>query len=78
MPHIIVYTSKMCHPCKDLKVFLNENNIEYEEVDIHENAHGREALARKTGSFSTPVVDIDGKLILGFSKIQIKKALGLE
>ena len=64
---IKVYTTPTCVYCHALMDWLDEKNIEYEEIDAS-NVEGISAV---------PVTEIDGKRIVGFDRPTIKKALSL-
>ena len=72
-----VYTTETCPYCTQVKQFLDENDVEYEEVDVSESEEGREEMVEKSDQMGVPVVDIDGEIIIGFDKEKIKKALDL-
>jgi len=78
MANIKVYSAPWCVYCKMVKAFLEENKIQYKEVDIEKDDKAREEMVAKTGSLSIPVTDIDGEIIIGFDKPAIKKALNLK
>lgn len=68
----------MCPWCNVAKQFLKENNIPYEEYDVSQNSEKAQEMINKTNQRGVPVIDIDGKLIIGFDKEALKKALGLK
>ena len=73
-----IYTTSICPYCKMAKDFLNENKIKFEEVDVgrdHEAAH---EMIKKSGQTGVPVLDINGKIIVGFDVERIKKTLKLK
>jgi len=72
-----VYTTETCPYCTQVKQFLDENDVEYEEVDVSESEEGREEMVEKSYQMGVPVVDIDGDVIYRFDKEKIKKALDL-
>ncbi|USG64462.1 glutaredoxin family protein [Brevibacillus ruminantium] len=74
MAQAIVYSSTNCGFCKQLKSYLDEQNISYEERNIDENEAYREELSR-LGMMSVPLTLIGEKQILGFNPNRIKKAL---
>jgi glutaredoxin-like protein NrdH len=75
MAQVIVYSSTNCGYCKQLKSYLEEQNIPFEERNIDENETFREELSR-LGMMSVPLTLIGDKQILGFNPNRIKKALG--
>jgi len=74
MAQAIVYTSNTCGYCKQLKSYLEEQNIPYEERNIDESETCREELGR-LGIMSVPLTLIGDKQILGFNPARIQKAL---
>lgn len=73
MKKAIVYSSSTCNFCKQVKTFLTENNIPFEERNIDENpAYGEEL--QRIGIMSVPLTIIGDKQILGFNPGRLKKA----
>lgn len=71
---VIVYSSTNCHYCAQLKKFLNEQNISFEERNIDLKDEYAEELWN-TGLRSVPVTVIGERKILGFNQVQLNKAL---
>ncbi len=72
---VIVYTLKTCPWCIKVKEFLNLNKIEFEERDISKNEEYAKELTEKSNQRSVPVIDIDGKIIIGSDEDKLKEAL---
>jgi glutaredoxin 3 len=72
-----VYATSTCPYCKKTKAFLDENNVSYEDYDVGTDAAKRNEMMDKSGQMGVPVLDIGGKIIIGFDKDAIKEALGL-
>ncbi|MFH1587008.1 MAG: glutaredoxin domain-containing protein [Candidatus Diapherotrites archaeon] len=75
---VTVYSTPTCPYCVMAKEFLKENNIEFQDIDVsgnHENLH---EMVDKSGQQGVPVLDINGKIIIGFDKEAIKEALDLK
>lgn len=74
---IVVYTSNGCTYCEQVKTFLKEQGIEFEErnASIH-NEYLDELKKKKI--YATPATFINGKLVLGFQEKKFKKLLGFE
>lgn len=78
MPKIVkVYSTPTCHYCVMAKQFFKDNNIAYEDFDVSLDQAKADEMVEKSGQMGVPVIDIDGEIIVGFDKEQIKKALGL-
>ena len=78
MPKITIYTTPICAYCKMTKAFFKENNVSYEEKDVTVDDKAREEMIQKSGSMAVPVIDIDGKIVIGFDKAELAKLAGLK
>ncbi len=74
---ITVYSTASCPWCIRVKQFLKENNIEFTDIDVSVNQQAAELMIQKSGQMGVPVLDIEGKIIVGFDKEKIKAALGI-
>lgn len=74
---VIVYTTATCPYCKKTKQFLEENNINFENIDVGRNQDAAREMVDKSGQMGVPVIDVDGDIIVGFDKPALKKALGV-
>jgi glutaredoxin-like YruB-family protein len=65
---VVVYSTPTCPYCKMAKSLLDENGITYRDVDVSQDAAGRDELIKKSGQMGVPVVDVDGEIIIGFDR----------
>lgn len=65
---IKVYTTPYCTWCKQLKEWLKKNKLSFQELDISENDNYRDEVIEKSGQMAVPMIDIDGKIIVGFDE----------
>ncbi len=77
-----VFTISTCGWCKKVKNFLEENDVEYEYIDIdqvegEEKKKVREELKKYNSKMSCPtlVIDEGEEIIIGFKKDEIREAL---
>lgn len=70
-----VYSTKTCPWCHKLKDYLNEKNIKFEDIDVGADQKAAKEMVDKSGQMGVPVSDINGKIIVGFDKEEIEKAL---
>lgn len=75
---IIVYSTPSCPFCVRAKTFLNERNIAFEDVDVSKDRARAEEMIRKSGQMGVPVLDIEGKIVIGFRPDVIAELLELE
>jgi len=79
MEHKIkVYSTNLCPYCDMLKEFLEEHKIKFENIDVSRDQKSAKEMIEKTGQMGVPVTDIDGKIIIGFNKPELKKALKIK
>ena len=74
---VMVYSTPSCPFCLRVKQFLQENNIEFENIDVSTDQEKGREMVDKSGQMGVPVIDIDGEIIVGFDKDRIAGALDL-
>lgn len=72
-----VYTTSTCPYCAMVKNFLKERNVPFEELDVGKDRNALNEMVKKSGQIGVPVVDIEGKIIVGFDREAISKELGI-
>lgn len=76
MAKVIVYSTPSCPWCKKAKEFLTEKNVEFIEKNVADDEAAKNEMMEKSGQFGVPVLDINGKVIVGFDVDAISEALG--
>ena len=74
---IKVYSSSKEPYSEMLRNILKYNNIEFENMDIKDPRNLKEMLDKTNGQKTTPVLEIDGKIFIGFDREKIREVLGL-
>ena len=74
-PKVVVYSTSTCPWCHKAKDFLKEKNIEFEDFDVSSNEGARQDMVEKSGQMGVPVLDVNGKVIVGFDQEAIERAL---
>ena len=74
---VIVYSTPTCSYCNLTKEFLKENNIGFEEVDLSDDREKAMEIVKRSGQTSVPQIEIDGEIIVGFDKENLKEKLSL-
>ena len=77
MAMVKVYSTQSCPYCFMAKDFLKDNDVEFEDIDVSTNRAAAQEMIKKSGQQGVPVIDINGKIIVGFDKEAIKKELKL-
>jgi glutaredoxin len=80
-PPVIIYGASWCGPCHQAQAYMKRRGIPFVEKDIEEDAGAaREMQAKlaKAGlrSGSIPVIDVRGKILVGFDPGSVERALG--
>ena len=70
-----VYTTESCPWCVKAKNYLKSKGVEFTELNVQEDMEAREEMVRGTKQMGVPVLDINGKFIVGFDKPNIDEAL---
>ena len=60
------------------KNFLKDRHIKFQEIDVQDNVKAAQEMIKRSGQTGVPVIDINGKIIVGFDRERIKKALKLK
>lgn len=78
MKNVIIYSTPTCHFCHMAKDFFKENNIAYTEKDAASDMAARKEAITKSGQMGVPVIDIDGKIVIGFNEPKLRELLGIK
>ena len=73
--NITVYSAVWCGYCHAVKDYLTKKGIAYTEKDVDADPKNAEEAFAKSGQRAIPVVEIDGKIIIGFNQPAIDAAL---
>jgi len=74
---VIIYTTPTCPWCQATKEYLRAREIDFEEIDVSADPAAAQEMIDKSGQMGTPVLDIDGEIIVGFNKPEIDRLLEL-
>ncbi len=70
-----VYSTPSCPYCRMAKEFLEEKKIPFKDIDVSKDEKAADYMIEKSGQMGVPVIEIGEKIIVGFDKPAIKKAL---
>ena len=73
--NVTLYTSPACAYCHMAREYLKSRKIKFKEYDIADNPKALAWVRDNVGQIATPVLDIDGTIILGFDRPKIDVAL---
>ena len=77
MSKITIYSTSYCAYCKMAKEYFKSKNLDFEEHDVMADLPRREEMIKKSGQLGVPVIDIDGKIVIGFDRPRINQLLGI-
>ena len=72
---VTVYSTPTCGYCRMAKNYLKEKNVAFTEYNVATNSEKAQEMVRKSGQMGVPVLDVNGKIIIGFDRSAIDQAL---
>ena len=77
MAKVTVYSTPTCPYCVQLKNYLTEKGVVFEEKNVAEDAAARDEMVEKSGQLGVPVSVIDEEVVIGFDQAKIDGFLKL-
>lgn len=77
-PRVIIFTTPTCTYCNMAKKYFREKGVRFKDVDVSRDAAAARDMVRRSGQQGVPVIDIGGKIIVGFDRPKIDRLLGLK
>lgn len=77
-PEVKVYSTPSCPYCIVLKEFLKSHNVAFDDIDVGADQQAAEEMIQKSGQMGVPVIEIDGKIVVGFDKAKITEMLNIK
>jgi glutaredoxin len=80
-PAVIIYGAEWCGACHEAASFLRSKGIAYVEKDVEKDSGAASEMQQKLArnglrSGSIPVIDVRGKVMVGFNPQEVESALG--
>ena len=72
---IKVYSTPTCPWCTVAKKYLTSKNVPFEDLDVSRNREAAMEMVQKSGQRGVPVIDINGKISVGFDQATIDRLL---
>lgn len=73
MANVKIYSTPTCPWCKKAKAYMEEKGIAYTSIDVSSDEAAQKEMIEKSGQMGVPVIDVDGKLIIGFDVKELDK-----
>ena len=74
---VIIFSTPTCSHCNNAKRYLRERGVPFRDVDVSRDQTAARDMVRRSGQQGVPVIDIGGKIIVGFNKPEVDRLLGL-
>jgi len=78
MASVKIYSTPTCPWCAKTKAFFKANKVAFTDIDVSKNKAAAQEMVKKSGQMGVPVIDIDGKILVGFDEGKLKSALNLK
>jgi glutaredoxin-like YruB-family protein len=75
---VIVYSTTSCPWCYRAKDWLTDHKINFEDINVGVDQARAQEMIEKSGQMGVPVIEINGKIIVGFDEEKMKAALGIK
>lgn len=76
-PRVIVFSTPTCSFCNAAKSYFRQKGIKFRDVDVSRDAAAARDMVRRSGQQGVPVIDIGGKIVVGFDRAKIDNLLKL-
>jgi glutaredoxin-like YruB-family protein len=73
--NVTVYSTPTCPYCRQVKDYLRDNGVVFEDKDVAADLSSRKKMVDVSGQLGVPVVEIDGKIVVGFNREELDKVI---
>jgi len=78
MRKIKIYTTNYCPYCTLAKDWMKKHKLKFSEVNVENDTEAAKEMVSKSGQRGVPVIEIDGKIVVGFDKAALAKILEIK
>ncbi len=72
---IILYSTPSCGYCNLAKDYFRKKKISFTDYNVAANQSRADEMVKKSGQMGVPVIDINGRIIVGFDQAAIERAI---
>ena len=76
-PRVIVFSTPSCSYCRKAKQYFRSKSVPFKNVDVSRDQTAARDMLRRSRQQGVPVIDIGGKIVVGFDRPKIDRMLGL-
>jgi glutaredoxin-like YruB-family protein len=77
-PKVVVFSTPTCSYCNMAKSYFREKGITFTDIDVSRDQAAARDMVRRSGQMGVPVIDIGGKIVVGFNRPQVNMLLGIK
>ncbi len=72
---VTIYSTPSCGYCNMAKDYFKKNSIPFTDFNVATDPAKAEEMVKKSGQMGVPVIDVNGRIIVGFNQGAIESAL---
>jgi glutaredoxin 3 len=76
-PRVVLFTTPSCTYCRWTKQYLRQRVVPFKDVDVLRDSTAARDTVRRSRQQEVLVIDIGGKIVVGFDRSRIEHLLGL-
>ena len=76
-PKVVVFSTPTCSYCNMAKSYFREKGVKFTDIDVSRDQVAARDMVRRSGQMGVPVIDIGGRIVVGFNRPQINTLLGI-
>ena len=73
--NVQIFTTDTCTACTAAKQFLKSRNVPFMERNVQHDEKALREMIEMSNSYSVPVIEINGHIVIGFDKRRIVELL---
>ena len=77
-PKVLVFSTPTCTYCNLAKKYFREKGVKFTDVNVSRDQADARDMVRRSGQMGVPVIDIGGRIIVGFDRPKINSLLGIK
>ena len=70
-----LYSTPSCGYCKMIKSYFRERGVKFTEYNVASDERKQAEMQYKSRQMGVPVIDFNGKIIVGFKKDQLDRLI---
>lgn len=77
-PKVVVFSTPTCSFCTMAKKYFHDKGVKFTDIDVSRDQTAARDMVRRSGQMGVPVIDIGGKIVVGFNRPQIDQLLNIK